>query len=457
MPGKPHGWSHDRAKHIRKKNPDLPEGAEYGIAQLQEVAVGKEKEHGGKVKSYTKTKAKKKHKKSPSSYESKAAPKSKKSKSKKSTKRKAAMKDLIKMMVEASNHFDSVGEVALADTLDKIGTRLLTRFASKDDADHLKLREHTCGCDEGPKDSNDNGICDECGLVYSEECGCGETDLTGYCLGCSSTQPLMRVMVTPEEDMVIAYFDGDGKLLKTSGGPVSKAVGGGVGGGLGYVAGKTLGGIAGTVAGSMIGMPGVGAAVGSGLGGAAGAAIGGGAGSSLASTDREVLVKCASELVIKANALDTLDRKEQAVHLDAILERLAELEAEDRSGGCCDSPRDRNANGICDCCGDVSLDGCECGSHNMVGRCNKCGAGNMLSRVSKGKLFKTGDAPEGTTTALLLPANSPMIRNASLNKDAGAIGSAIGGAGGALAGAVSPIPFGAAIGGAVGSAAGKLL
>jgi len=376
--GKAHGWAHDRAKHIRKKNPDLPEGAEYGIAQLQEVAVGKEKDGGGKVKPSTKTKAKKKHKKSPKSYEQKAAPKSK---SKKSKKRKTAMKDLMEMIINASNHFDSVGEVGLADTLDKIGARL-AKFADKKDKDgpdHLKLKDHSCGCDGEPKDSNSNGICDECGLVYSEECNCGETDMTGYCLGCSSTQPLMRVMVVsedPMEESVLAHFDEDGKLIKVS--DVKKEVGSAVGGGAGYVAGKTLGGIAGTVAGSMIGMPGVGAAVGSGIGGAAGAGVGSGAGAAVTSSAKGALIKSAQELVAQAEALDTLSKSDYSIHLDAILEKLAEAEMGTSEGSCCDSPRDNNSNGVCDCCGDVGLDGCGCGSTHVVGRCNKCGAGNLL-------------------------------------------------------------------------------
>lgn len=255
MPGRPHGWAHDRAKHIRKKNPDLPEGAEYGIAQLQEVAVGKEKDHGGKVKPSTKQKAKKKHKKSPSSYEQKAAPKSKKKKSKK---KKGNMKDVIQLIVEASNHFDSIGEVDLANTLDSIGNQLIVT-AKKDDDDDKATG--SCGCDDGPVDSNTNGICESCGLVYSEDCGCGETELTGCCLGCQSTQPLFRVMVaSPSEEMVVAFYDEDGQFIKTSG-AIGDAAKSGVGSGVGYVAGRSGGGAVGRAVGNMV-LPGIGGMIG---------------------------------------------------------------------------------------------------------------------------------------------------------------------------------------------------
>jgi hypothetical protein len=64
-------WIHDRAKHLRDKNPDLPEGAEYGIATQQAYAAGKApKGHGT---SEGRKKAKKKYKKPRKEYDKEAS------------------------------------------------------------------------------------------------------------------------------------------------------------------------------------------------------------------------------------------------------------------------------------------------------------------------------------------------------------------------------------------------
>lgn len=71
-------WIHDRAKYIRSKNPDLPEGAEWGIATQQGYATKKAPSDYGTKKG--RQKAKKKYKKPAKEYEQKAKPKKKKKK-----------------------------------------------------------------------------------------------------------------------------------------------------------------------------------------------------------------------------------------------------------------------------------------------------------------------------------------------------------------------------------------
>lgn len=68
-------WIHDRAEHIRKKNPSMPEGQAWAIATQQSHAAGKTPRGYGTPEG--KKKAKQKYSGPPSSYKQTADPSSK--------------------------------------------------------------------------------------------------------------------------------------------------------------------------------------------------------------------------------------------------------------------------------------------------------------------------------------------------------------------------------------------
>lgn len=68
-------WIHDRAQHIRKKNPGMPEGMSWAIATQQAHAAGKTPKGYGTAEG--KKKAKKKYDKPKSEYTQTADPSSK--------------------------------------------------------------------------------------------------------------------------------------------------------------------------------------------------------------------------------------------------------------------------------------------------------------------------------------------------------------------------------------------
>jgi hypothetical protein len=98
-------WIHDRAKHIRKKNPDLPEGAEWGIATQQGYATKKAPKGFGTPAG--KRKAKKKYKKPAKKYEQKAAPKHKKS-------------ETVYALIALADLLDSIDRMVLANKVEGI-------------------------------------------------------------------------------------------------------------------------------------------------------------------------------------------------------------------------------------------------------------------------------------------------------------------------------------------------
>lgn len=99
-------WIEDRAKHIRKNNPDLPEDAEWGIATQQGYATKKAPKDYGTTKG--KRKAKKKYKRPASQYQQKAAPKKKK---------KA---ELVEQLTSLADLLDDKGLLKLADRVDEL-------------------------------------------------------------------------------------------------------------------------------------------------------------------------------------------------------------------------------------------------------------------------------------------------------------------------------------------------
>jgi len=332
---KPHSWAHERAEHIRKKNPDMPKGAEYGIAQLQEVAVGKEKEHGGKVKSSTKDKAKRKYKKPSGKYESKSkGSKKRRKKSMNMIHRKSVFAEAV---VDAADFFENGGKVLLASDLEAMCKVIFAEEGCDE-------KEGVLGCccdDDGGADSNGNGICDKCGSVYKPACGCGEESMTAYCLGCDSRHPVQRITVSPDVD----------KSASLVGALATGAV-------------SALGGMAVTKGANML------------VGGDDNDAT------TSASLKKETIVKMASVLEDVANEFDELGQADNAKHADTLLTALSVFASEESSGqGCCESFSDRNGNGICDSCGCVSLDPCKCGSEHFVARCNGCGSGSVVERI----------------------------------------------------------------------------